>query len=180
MRVEGLGLRGSQEAGMGALADLNATQALRFEEILKAVCHSMRWVREMESQRPFADGDDLRAKGQKAWAKTGVADWKEALLGHPRIGERQRGESLDARWSRAEQSAAAKADVELKARLSARQKDYEARFGFLFLICASGRSSEQILQALEERILHDSEHEWQVVGAELAKIIDLRLEKLVS
>ena len=134
----------------------------------------------MLASRPFTDIADLQKKGADAWSRCDQADLMEALQGHPRIGEKQSGAGLDAKWSRGEQSAAANPDEAIKQELRQQQLAYEERFGFLFLICATGRSSQEILQALKERLKQTPERELTTVADELGKIIDLRLEKLIQ
>lgn len=130
--------------------------------------------------RPFISLEDLLKKANRAWSKTNSDDWKEALAGHPRIGEQKQGGGRDAAWSSSEQAAAATSQEQIKEELRERQLDYESHFGFIFLICASGRSSEEILACLKARMANDLEQELKVVGQELGKIIALRLERLLK
>lgn len=162
------------------LAYLNSCPELELREILRAVCHSQRWIAELVAARPYDTLADLKAKSAKAWSGCTEPDWQEALGGHPRIGERAAGNDLAAKWSRGEQSQAATPDQVVKEELRARQGAYEEKFGYIFLICATGRSSEEILAALNERMEQTPEEELCTVAEELAKIIDLRLEKLLA
>ena len=162
------------------LADLNSCPELELRERFLAVCHSQKWASELARMAPYSDLHDLQAKGQSAWSHCGPADWKESLAGHPRIGEKAAGSDLASRWSRGEQATAATPDDALKQRLRERQAAYEERFGFIFLICATGLSSQEILAALERRMEQSPERELQTVAEELAKIIHLRLEKLLK
>ncbi len=172
----------TQEGVTGArLISLNASAGTELSAAFKAVCHSSKWVAEMAESGPFAGLLDLQKKGAGAWSHCREKDWKEALDGHPRIGERAAGKDLASRWSRGEQSSAAVAsEQDLLATLRERQLAYEERFGFLFLICATGLTSAEILAVLEDRIQQAPERELQTVAEELAKIIHLRLEKLLT
>lgn len=158
---------------------LNSASSGELREIFRAVCHSDRWASQMALAGPFDSVSDLQKKGASAWSHCREADWREALLGHPRIGEKAKGGDLASRWSRGEQSKASTPDEELKAELREKQLQYEERFGFLFLICATGRTTEQILSVLKSRLEQSPELELQTVAEELAKIIHLRLEKLL-
>jgi allantoicase len=162
------------------LSYLNASAEAELRPIFTAVCHSARWVAEMCRSGPFESVQDLQKKGASAWSRCREADWREALKGHPRIGERQAGRDLASHWSRGEQSKAAQPDEAVKAELRDKQLAYEEHFGFLFLICATGRSSSEILHILNERLRQTPERELQTVAEELAKIIHLRLEKLLQ
>ncbi len=148
-------------------------------QIFLAVCHSDRFATELCRQVPFHSVQDLQEKGASAWSLCREADWKESLAGHPRIGEKAAGKDLASRWSRGEQSQASTPDDAVKEELRARQSAYEEKFGFIFLICATGRSSGEILAALNERMQQSPERELRTVAEELAKIIHLRLEKLI-
>lgn len=170
------------KSGLAAcrLAYLNACGELELHEIFRAVCHSNKWATELSQAAPYESLADLQKKGASAWSRCREADWKESLAGHPRIGERAAGKDLASKWSRGEQSKAAAPDQAVKDELRARQVDYEEKFGFIFLICATGRSSAEILASLNERMEQSPERELQTVAEELAKIIHLRLEKLLE
>lgn len=158
---------------------LNSASSGELREIFRAVCHSDKWASSMALAGPFDSVADLQKKGATAWSHCREVDWKEALAGHPRIGEKAQGGDLASRWSRGEQSKAATPDEAIKAELRENQLIYEERFGFLFLICATGRTTEQILSVLKSRLEQTPENELQTVAEELAKIIHLRLEKLL-
>lgn len=159
---------------------LNSCPEEERREILRAVCHASRWIDQLSGLAPYQSLDDLRQKSAQVWARCDEEDWREALAGHPRIGERAQGQDLASRWSRGEQAAAATPDEAVQRELRDRQAAYEEKFGFLFLICATGLSSQQILAALNQRMQNSPESELPIVAEELAKIIDLRLEKLLQ
>ena len=158
---------------------LNSAASGELREIFRAVCHSDRWASSMALAGPFDSVADLQKKGATAWSHCREVDWREALAGHPRIGEKAKGGDLASQWSRGEQSRAATPDEALQSELREKQLAYEERFGFLFLICATGRTTEQILSVLNLRLDQTPEIELQTVAEELAKIIHLRLEKLL-
>jgi allantoicase len=138
------------------------------------------WARHMAAQRPFRDAERLFAAADRAAAALSREDWLEAFARHPRIGESRApaGQSAaEQQWSEQEQAAAAKSGEEARAALAAASINYEARFGHVFLICAAGNSSEEILVNLRSRMANDPEVEMRVASSELRKIARLRLEK---
>jgi len=129
----------------------------------------------MLAGRPYRDAVALYAAGERAWWALGPEDWREAFAAHPRIGER----GADA-WSHVEQAAVGGADASTRRALADGNREYEARFGQVFLICATGRSAGEMLAELERRLRNDPVAELRVAAAEQARITRLRLEKLAS
>ncbi|GIE33125.1 OHCU decarboxylase [Actinoplanes italicus] len=166
---------------MGAVEVFNALPAERLEAELLACCAAPAWAATVAAKRPFADRVGVLAAADAA---SGVLTWPEVLQGlsaHPRIGERATGDSQEAAWSRAEQSAAAQtADDVTRAELVAANRAYEERFGHVFLIFASGRSQAEILAAARERLGNDEAVERAVVTGELGRIARLRLERMLD
>lgn len=160
--------------------DFNELAETAAIEQLHSCCASSRWAAEVAARRPYADVADLVAASDEAFALLTDADLVEALAGHPRIGERARGESREAQWSRSEQSSVVAAADEVQAAVVAANHAYEKQFGHVFLIRAAGRSPEQMLVALNERLGNDPETERGVVREQLRQITALRLEKLVE
>jgi 2-oxo-4-hydroxy-4-carboxy-5-ureidoimidazoline decarboxylase len=151
-------------------------------EPLAACCGAPGWAETVAAGRPYPDRAALRAAAQAALAS---ADWsaiEAALADHPRIGAAPTGAGRRAAWSRAEQSAAAAPGDTAPAGdpLVAGNVAYERRFGHVFLICATGRSREEIRAALTERLGHDEATERAVVRRELAAIAALRLDRLLT
>ncbi|WP_328601210.1 2-oxo-4-hydroxy-4-carboxy-5-ureidoimidazoline decarboxylase [Actinomadura physcomitrii] len=147
---------------------------------LLACCASRRWAAEVAAGRPYADLAELRAASATALADLDWADVEEALSAHPRIGERLRGGSREAAWSRGEQSGMDAAAVEVRTALADGNRAYEERFGHVFLICATGLGAAEMLAALRVRLRNDAAAERAAVRAELAKIVDLRLARLAA
>ncbi|PRY27650.1 2-oxo-4-hydroxy-4-carboxy-5-ureidoimidazoline decarboxylase [Pseudosporangium ferrugineum] len=151
------------------------------ETELLAVCAAPEWAAAVAAGRPYASRAALLAA---AGAAVDALSWEQvlrALSAHPRIGERARGDSREAAWSRREQSTAAGGtDEAVKAELIAVNRAYEEKFGHVFLIFATGRSQEEILAAARERLGHDERTERPVVVGELRRIALLRLERLLD
>jgi len=165
------------------LGELNALPADDAARMLLGCCGSPRWAREMASRRPFSSLDDVLAAADAAWWALDPADWDDAFAAHPRIGERKAAPAQDARaaaWSAQEQSGAASAAEDTAAALAEGNRAYEARFGRIYIVCATGKSAEEMLGILRSRLANDPEAELRVAAGEQAKITRLRLEKLVA
>ena len=162
-----------------ALARFNALPESEAASALGACCASRRWIAAVVAARPLGNDADLH---RCAAAELAALDWPdilEALAAHPRIGERAAGAARDAAWSRAEQAGAADADARTAAALAAANAAYEARFGHVYLIRATGRTAPQLLAAALGRLEHDEPTEQAVVRDELSQIVRLRLDKLL-
>lgn len=146
------------------------------QEALLACCASPGWAARVADHRPYPTSADLVVAGVAAFDELTWPDLAAVLAAHPRIGERPSGDSADAAWSRREQSGVQGADTEL----AEANRAYEERFGHLFLIFASGKSAGEILAAARGRLGNDEETERRVVRGELRKIVELRLERLVT
>jgi OHCU decarboxylase len=157
------------------LSELNRLPSIAAETELQRCCGSRRWTRLMVAERPFAHTDVLAAAAERIWWSLSAADWLEAFAAHPRIGERS--ESV---WANQEQAGAASASEGMRARLARGNRDYEQRFGYTFLVCATGKTAEEMLAMLENRLKNAPHEELQVAAVEQRKITGLRLMKLVS
>jgi 2-oxo-4-hydroxy-4-carboxy-5-ureidoimidazoline decarboxylase len=159
---------------------LNRLPAVEAEADLVTCCSSRRWAREIAAGRPYADRDALVAAVDKASRRLDWADITEALVAHPRIGERARGADREAAWSRQEQSSAEGTDPATRAALAEGNRAYEERFGYVFLIRAAGRSAEEMLAALLVRLGNDDATERRIVADELRQIALLRLDNVLD
>ena len=162
-------------------AVLNAQTREEAAALLLSCCGSTRWVEKMLERRPFASLEALHAAADDAWARMTRVDHLEAFGRHPRIGETRPaggGPETTAKWSREEQSRASVADADTQRALRAANAAYEERFGFVFLVCATGKTAQEILRNLESRMHAHPEAELRVAAAEQAKITHLRLDKL--
>lgn len=148
--------------------------------MVRACADVERWVEEVVAARPFATVGDVVAAAER------VADpWTDdeidaALSRHPRIGERAQGEGTDAAMSRTEQASVADADADVQSRLAAGNRAYEERFGHVFLIRAAGRSPEEILDQLEQRLGNTADQERENAARNLREIGALRLQGMVT
>ena len=156
------------------LDQLNHAEQARAETDLLACCGSTAWAREVAARRPFRDPGHLAAAADEVWAGVDVDDHLEAFAAHPRIGERSA-----ERWSSQEQAGAASAEDATLQALADGNRTYEERFGHVFLICATGKSADEMLVALRERLDNDPETERHVAAEEQRQITHLRLDKLL-
>ncbi|HEU5044713.1 MAG TPA: 2-oxo-4-hydroxy-4-carboxy-5-ureidoimidazoline decarboxylase [Nocardioidaceae bacterium] len=157
------------------LAELNTAPAEELVPELLACCDVPSWAATVIEKRPYDGVGALRETADEAARAFTDEEVDRALAKHPRIGERPTGPGTEAGWSRQEQSGVTPDEA-----LAQGNRDYEQRFGRVFLICATGLGKEQILDALRKRLTHDDETERGVVKNELRKIALLRLAKLVQ
>ena len=167
---------------MDELARLNDRPAAEAGAALLRCCGSLRWVEALLASRPFADASTLYATSDAAWWTLEPADWREAFAHHPRIGERDLRDRFTSteQWATSEQASARGAPEELLTALAEGNQAYEERFGYIFIVCATGKSAEEMLALLLERLAHPPQDEIRIAAGEQAKITRLRLEKLLS
>jgi allantoicase len=160
---------------------LDALPPAKARQALLQCCGSERWARQMLEQRPFRTPSRLTETADAVWADLAEADWREAFAAHPRIGEGEAGDRISSqRWSSQEQAAVQDADEEVRRQLAEGNKAYEQRFGHVFLICATGKTASEMLQALRTRLDNSPEQELSVAGEEQRQIMQLRLEKMLT
>ncbi|MFC6707503.1 2-oxo-4-hydroxy-4-carboxy-5-ureidoimidazoline decarboxylase [Flexivirga alba] len=143
---------------------------------LLPLCASTEWATALVERRPYADAVALADASDEVFAGLAETDLDAALSGHPRIGERMRGEGAAAQLSRSEQSAMQSADEQVAAQILQGNQDYEQRFDRVFLIRAAGRTPREILVELQRRIDNDDATERAEVREQLRQITRLRLE----
>ena len=158
------------------LARFNALEEHAAYAALHEACASVTWVKKLLAARPYATADDLYTASDTAMAELTTADLDEAMAGHPPIGRPKEGDPTSAR----EQRGMAGASEELKAEMLELNLAYQDRFGHVFLICATGRTGEQMRDAVKERIGNSPEQEREIVRTELGKINRIRLARLVE
>jgi allantoicase len=184
--VSRLRLFGTPSAEGRVRAGLRALRAMpdpELEAALRACCGSSAWVREMVAARPFDDFSTLVARAHAIWHDLGKENWDEAFRAHPRIGETKaqahQGEQARA-WSAGEQAGVTGSSAATREGLREANRAYEERFARIYIVCATGKSAEEMLAIAKERLGSDPETELRRAAAEQAKITELRLEKLVN
>lgn len=177
-RLRAWGMRATEVAP--GLAKLNALSEADAVTALRRCCGSQRWAATMAAARPFEDVAALLRIGERTWWTLPVEDHLEAFAAHPRIGEQKTPATGDASWSKGEQQGAAAASAETLAQLAEANREYEAQLGFIFIVCASGRSADQMLADVRARLANSREVELRTAAEEQAKITRLRLGKLIQ
>ena len=165
------------------LAWLNSLTADEAAKELLQCCGSKRWAEEMANGRPYPNEETLLTSAHDVWWSLERSDWLEAFRSHPKIGEKKAADKVSAQsqqWSGQEQSGVANASQNTVDSLAALNEAYEQKFGFIFIICATGKTSDEMLSALRERLQHDREAELPIAAAEQGKITELRLKKLLT
>lgn len=169
-----------RELGVG-LDRLNGQDPTEAHAALLRCCGSRRWAEAMTAQRPFGDESELLAAADATWAGLDPADHLEAYAAHPRIGDvaalRSKFAST-AEWAESEQSGTAGAAEATLQALAAGNREYEARFGHIFIVCATGKTAGAMLVLLQTRLTNAPEAERAVAAGEQARITRIRLEKL--
>lgn len=166
-------------AWVTGLERINDVDSAALTATLLACCDVPEWAAAVCEGRPYATLADLDAVADAAARRFTPADVERALAAHPRIGERAAGSGTEAGWSRQEQSTVSHDEPTQRALLEG-NRAYEDRFGRVFLICATGLTSDQVLAALRERLSNDDATEAATVAEELRKIALLRLRKVVE
>lgn len=157
------------------LDDLNQLSSVEAQSEFFKCCGSKAWSLKMAGLRPFKNLAQVKQLADKVWNEISVSEKSEAFLHHPRIGER-----TQKKWESDEQSGTQGADAQVLTELSILNREYEAKFGRVYLICATGKSAAEMLSILKERIHNAPEVELKVALNEQAKITQLRLEKLLK
>jgi allantoicase len=152
-------------------------------KMLLDCCGSQEWAEKMLQHMPFPDSAYVLDTADKIWVALGREDWLEAFRRHPAIGAR-RGKKVQSaaarRWSRGEQAMVQKADAATLTALADANRSYQVRFGHIFLICATGKGSKEILKSLQQRLSNDPDTELRIAAEQQRKITRLRLEKLLT
>jgi OHCU decarboxylase len=175
------------------LDELNALDTASAERELLRCCGSRRWAREVAGSRPFADRQELGRAADDVWRGLDPADWLEAFAAHPRIGDSPEpegtgtaGRSNEAgrsgragEWSVREQAGMDGASEDLRRRLALVNRVYEDRFGFIYIVCATGKTGDEMLAIAERRVTRSRDEELLTAAEEQRRITRIRLETLI-
>lgn len=165
------------------LEHLNSVTADDAEAEFLKCCGSRNWARRVTTARPFASFDELIASADQIWWALEPGDWLEAFHSHPKIGEKKAAAETTAaaqKWSEDEQSGIRDSAQQTIVELAELNRAYEEKFGFIFIVCASGKSSDEMLAILRNRLGNTPDEELRNAAAEQAKITRLRLRKLID
>lgn len=162
---------------LNSLTDDEATK-----ELLQC-CGSKRWASATATGRPYDTLETLLSTSNDIWWSLDRSDWLEAFRSHPKIGDKKAADKVSAQsqqWSGQEQSGVDEASHQTVSSLAALNEAYEQKFGFIFIICATGKTSDEMITALRERLQHDADAELSIAAAEQSEITELRLKKLLT
>lgn len=166
-----------------ALHRLNAASESGAWNDLSRCCGASKWVLRLMNGRPYQNTGALFARSDEAFQTLGRTDWLEAFAHHPKIGdiESLRSKFASTRdWAGNEQAGTSAASEETLQALAQGNSDYEEKFGFIFIICATGKSADEMLAALRERLSNDEKTELSIAGEQQKQITNLRLRKLLE
>ncbi len=167
-----------------SITEFNNLSKEKKETQLAACCGAAKWQKEMVTLLPFDDEDALLHSANNIWYNTcNEADWREAFTHHPRIGDLK---SLTEKFASTkhlaggEQASVNKASEETLTELAGANNEYEKKFGFIFIVCATGKSAEEMLRLLKDRLTNSISEELNIAMGEQAKITFLRLKKTLD
>jgi 2-oxo-4-hydroxy-4-carboxy-5-ureidoimidazoline decarboxylase len=164
------------------LIELNQLSPSQLKEELTKCCGSSAWVEKIASLFPFDTTESLLQQAHDVWNRLTQKDWLEAFQQHPKIGDVN---SLTekfastAKWASGEQASVHQASQKTIEKLAEGNRQYEAKFGYIFIVCATGKSAEEMLKILLSRLPNEPGMEIKIAAAEQAKITLIRLEKLL-
>ena len=165
------------------LDEFNQMSAADAREVVTRCCGARRWVEQVAARRPVAAFDDVLVAADEAFATLEPRDWLEAFAHHPKIGDvdalRAKFASA-ADWASGEQAGVSMARETTLAALAEGNRAYEQKFGYIFIVYATGKSADEMLESLEKRLPNDPEEELGVAATEQMKITHLRLHKLLD
>jgi 2-oxo-4-hydroxy-4-carboxy-5-ureidoimidazoline decarboxylase len=141
-------------------------------------CGAERWAEQMAAQRPYADEAQLEDTARVLWRGLSAADWRQAFAAHPQIGDEASPSSKTPSWSAGEQAGLVDAPSAMRTALSDGNRRYREKFGWIFIVCATGTSASEMLTLLRQRLNNDPAEELPIAAAEQEKITLLRLHKL--
>ncbi len=153
-----------------------------FEELFKC-CGSTDWARNLADFRPFKDKQELFKLSDMIWISSEMEDGLEAFSHHPKIGDLKNLEKKFAstkEWAGGEQAGVNTAEHQTLTELAEGNKAYENKFGYIFIVCATGKTADEMLLLLKARLMNDPTTEFRIAMAEQNKITHLRLEKLLA
>lgn len=153
------------------------------EAAFRDCCGSSEWARRMTEARPFAMLENLYESAESVWFSLSSADHLEAFASHPKIGSQNAApwqQAKSAEWSSGEQSAMQTAEDTVRNQLAKANRLYEAKFGFIFIVCATGKTADEMLAICRARLGNSAETELKIAAEEQRKITEIRLNKLLE
>jgi OHCU decarboxylase len=163
------------------LPEFNALPSAQAESALMDCCGSARWAASVASRRPYATAEALHKAADAIWWNLERTDWLEAFSHHPQIGDKPGGGSESARqWAEGEQTGARAASDDVKSRLTRANRAYFEKFGYIYIVCATGKTAEGMLAILNQRLQNDLASELSIAAEQQRMITRIRLDKLLA
>lgn len=164
------------------LAEWNLAPEATAVDTMMACCGARRWAEAMVALRPFSSIVELSTEADRVWSTMEEGDWMEAFASHPRIGEHKtaHANAISTAWSQQEQSSAANAKQRILDELAKGNRLYEKRFGFTYIVCATGKSVEEMLAILNRRLARDRSSELREAAEQQRQIMQIRLGKWLA
>lgn len=165
------------------LTELNSLPLPQLKEELRRCCGANAWVDRMSARFPVKNVADLFDAATTIWQTCTPDEWREAFSHHPQIGDLavlKEKFGTTAQWAAGEQAAVQRATESTLQALAEGNRMYLNKFGYIFIVCATGKTADEMLHLLTERLPHSPEEELRVAMAEQEKITKIRLEKLLS
>ena len=161
------------------LAAWNEADARAATRAMLACCSARRWADVMVALRPYSSVESLSITADEVWSTMEEPDWLEAFAAHPRFGERtaSAANSVSNKWSQQEQSSARNAAQQVLEKLSEANRQYEERIGFTYIVCATGKSADEMLSILQRRLMNDRETELREAAEQQRQILQVRIGK---
>ncbi|MFN8671291.1 MAG: 2-oxo-4-hydroxy-4-carboxy-5-ureidoimidazoline decarboxylase [Candidatus Sericytochromatia bacterium] len=150
---------------------------------LEKCCGAENWVANLANLKPFKDKEQLLELAEKVWFELSENDWLEAFKHHPKIGDVNslaKKYANTKKWAEGEQSGVNTATQDVIQKLADGNKEYEEKFGYIFIVCATGKSAEEMLDILTTRLPNSKNDEIKIAMGEQNKITKIRLEKLLN
>lgn len=165
------------------IEDLNKLETLDAESRFRDCCGSREWARRMADARPFHASEELIDQAEAIWNALAPEDWLQAFAAHPKIGAKKAApaqQALSAEWSKGEQAGVDNADDDVRDELAEANSLYEEKFGYIFIVCATGKTAGEMLALCRERLGNQAERELSIAAEEQGKIMEIRLSKLLE
>jgi OHCU decarboxylase len=165
------------------LEELNNIPNPEAESLFRDCCGSREWAKRMNEARPFTSEEELFLRAGQIWWVLEPADWLEAFAAHPKIGAKKAAPSQAERaadWSKGEQAGMDEAAELVRDELARVNEEYEQKFGHIYIVCATGKTADEMLEICRARLHSDPENELPIAAEEQGKITEIRLRKLLE
>lgn len=165
------------------LEELNSLSPAEASSLFLDCCGSREWARRMIEARPFTSEEELFLRAEQIWWVLDPADWLEAFAAHPKIGAKKAAPSQAERaaeWSKGEQAGMNEAEDLVRDELARINEEYLEKFGHIYIVCATGKSAEEMLEICRGRLNSSPENELPIAAEEQSKITEIRLRKLLE